>query len=176
MSPTKAARGAALFGLFALSGCSLFGSSQPPQACPAAVILRPLANTAVFGGTGEARPENVAFYGLLSEVDRKCDYANDAVKMTLNVIVIGQRGAAAHGDAVDLTYFVAATGPNQQVISKRPFTVHIAFKPDQIRAGVTDHIVETIALGGHRGSDITVLLGFQQNPQAVEFYQHYRGR
>jgi hypothetical protein len=176
VSPAKAARGAALCGLFVLSGCSLFGSSQPPQACPAAVILRPLANTAVFGGTGEARPEDVAFYGLLSEVDRKCGYANDAVKMTLDVIIVGQRGPAARGDSVDFTYFVAATGPNQQVISKKPFTVRIGFKPDQVRAGVTDHIVETIALGGHRGGDLTVLLGFQQNPQVVEFYQHYRGR
>lgn len=176
MSPAKTARAAVLFGLLALSGCSLLGTSQPPQACPAAVILRPLANTAVFGASGEARPENVAFYGLISEVDRTCDYANDAVKMTLSVIVIGQRGPAAHGDSVDLTYFVAATGPDQQVISKRTFTVRIGFAPDQIRSGVTDHIVETIALGGHKGSDITVNLGFQQTPQAVEFYQHYRGR
>ena len=176
MTPAKAARGAALFGLLALSGCSLFGTSQPKQACPVAVILRPLTNTAVFGGSGEARPENVAFYGKLSEVDRKCEYSADAVKLMLSVIVIGQRGPAARGDSVDLTYFVAATGPNQQVISKKPFTVRIAFKPDQIRAGVTDHIVETIALGGHKGSDINVLLGFQQNPQVVEFYQHYRGR
>lgn len=154
----------------------MFAKSQPPQACPAAVILSPLTNTAVFGPSGEARPENVAFYGKLSEVDRTCEYANDSVKMTLDVIVIGQRGPASHGDSVDLTYFVAATGPNQQVISKRSFTVRIGFAPDQIRSGVTDHIVETIALGGHRGSDLSVLLGFQQTPQAVEFYQHYRGR
>jgi hypothetical protein len=178
VSRARATRGAALFGLLALSGCGWFSSSPstPPRACPAAVILRPLANTAVFGPGLEARPDNVAFYGLLSEVDRKCDYAGDAVRMTLDVIVVGQRGPAAKGDAVDLTYFVAVTGPNQQIFSKKALGVHIAFEPDQIRAGVTDHIVETIPLGGHKGSDISLLLGFQQTPQVVDFYKHFRGR
>ena len=146
------------------------------QSCPAAVILRPLANSAVFGPGGELQPDNVAFYGLLSEVDRNCDYRGDAVQVTLDVIVIGQRGPAAKGDAVDFTYFVAVTASNQEIISKKPFSVRIGFEPDQIRAGVTDHIVETIPLAGHKGSDINLDLGFQQSAQVVEFYKHFRGR
>jgi hypothetical protein len=177
---TSLARGAAYFALLILSGCSSlpFLSSKPAQPCPAAVILRPLANTAVFapGVEGEPRPDNVAYYGILSEVDRSCEYTGDAVRMTLDVVVIGQRGPVAKGDAVDLTYFVAAIAPNQQVISKKTFPVHIAFAPDQIRAGVNDHYEETIPLGGHRGNDITLDLGFQQSPQVVEFYKHFRGR
>jgi hypothetical protein len=180
VSLAELARGAALLGLLALAGCSAlpFSSAKPPQACPAAVILRPLANTAVFGpaASGEPRPDNVAFYGLLSEVDRTCNYTADAVQVTLDVIVIGQRGPAAKSDAVDLTYFVAVTAPGQQILSKKPFSVHVVFEPDQIRSGVTDHIVETIPLAGRKGSDITLLLGFQQSPQVVEFYQHFRGR
>jgi hypothetical protein len=174
----RVARGAALFSLVTLSGCGWFGSSssKPPEACPSAVILRPLANTVVFGAAGEARPDNVAFYGLLSEVDRKCDVTGDAVKMTLDVIVVGQRGPAAKADSVDLTYFVAVTGPGQQILSKKPFSVHIAFDPDQVRAGVTDHIVETIPLSGHTGSDLSLLLGFQQGPEVIDFYKHFRGR
>jgi hypothetical protein len=174
------ARGAAVLGLLASAGCSSlpFSSAKPTQACPAAVILRPLANTAVFGpGTeAEPRPDNAAFYGLLSEVDRSCDYSADAVQVTLDVIVIGQRGAGAKGDAVDLTYFVAVTAPGQQILNKRNFSVHIPFAPDQIRAGVTDHIVETIPLAGRKGSDMSLLVGFQQSPQVVEFYKHFRGR
>jgi hypothetical protein len=119
VSRFRAAPAAALFALFALSGCSLFSSSssQPAVPCPSAVILRSLANTAVFGPAPQRRPENVAFYGLLSEVDRKCEYTGDAVRMTLDVVVVGQRGPAAQGDAVDLTYFVAVTGPGQTIIS-----------------------------------------------------------
>jgi hypothetical protein len=179
VSRSEAARIAALFGLLALSGCSWlpFSSSSTPAApCPSAVILRPLANTAVFGAAPERRPENVAFYGLLSEVDRKCEYSGDAVRMSLDVIIVGQRGPAAKGDAVDLNYFVAVTGPDRAILSKKPFAVRIAFDPDQVRSGVTDHIEETIPLAGHKGADLNVVLGFQQAPDVVDFYNHYRGR
>jgi hypothetical protein len=169
----------AFLGLFALSGCSWLpfsSSSKPAQPCPAAVILRPLANTAVFapGLAGEPRPENVAFRGLLSEVDRSCAYAGDTVRMTLDVIVIGQRGPAARGNTVDLPYFLAVTGPGEQVISKRTFAVHIIFEPDQIRAGVTDHHEFPIDLRGLKATDLTIYSGFQQSPQVVEFFKHFR--
>jgi hypothetical protein len=186
VSRVPAARAAAVRGLpvgflaalLALSGCSWFSSSSstPPAACPNAVILRSLANTAVFAPGAAPSPDNVRFYGLLSEVDRSCEAAGDAMRVTLDVIVIGQRGPGAKSDAVDLTYFVAVTGPDQQIISKKPFAVHIAFDPDQIRSGVTDHIVETIPLAGRRASDINLVLGFQQPPEVVDFYRHYRGR
>jgi hypothetical protein len=175
----QAAQAAAVAGLLALSGCSGLSSpfaSKPAAPCPDAVILRPLANTAVFGPLPQQIPQNVAFYGLLSEVDRTCEYTGDAVRMNLDVIVIGQRGPAAKGNDVDLNYFVAITGPDRQILSKKPFAVRVVFDPDQIRAGVTDHIVETIPLDGHKGTDLDVVLGFQQSPQAVDFYKHFRGR
>jgi hypothetical protein len=175
---TRAAQVAAVLGLLVCSGCGWFSSSSktPAQTCPSAVILRPLANTAVFGSAPERNPENVAFYGLLSEVDRQCEYSGDAMHLSLDVIVVGQRGPAGKGDSVDLTYFVAVTGPDQSIISKKPLTVRIGFDPKQIRAGVTDHIEETIPLAGHKGTDLNVLVGFQQSPDVVDFYKHFRGR
>jgi len=76
-----AATGAVLVCLLALSGCGWFGSSAPKQteACPSTVILRPLANTAVFGPAPERRPDNVSFYGLLSEADAKCVYSGHSL-------------------------------------------------------------------------------------------------
>lgn len=130
----------------------------------------------MFGPRPERRPENVAFYGLLSEAELKCDYAGDALHIALDVIVIGERGPAAQGNSVDLQYFVAVTAPDQSVLSKRPFSVRIAFDANQRRAGVTDHIEETIPLGGRKGADLNVVLGFQQSPEVVDFYKHFRGR
>jgi len=175
----RAAQIAAVASLLALSGCISISSpfaSKPAPPCPSAVILSPLANTAVFGPAPQHIPQTVAFYGLLSEVDRTCEYTGDAVRMDLDVIVIGQRGPAAKGDSVNLDYFVAVTGPDHQILSKNPFAVRVAFAPDGIRAGVTDHIVETIPLDGHKGTDLTLVLGFQQSPEAVDFYKHFRGR
>jgi len=140
------------------------------------VILRPLSNTAVFGPAPERRPDNVAFYGLLSEADIKCEYTGDAVRMILDVVVVGERGPAAKADSVDFQYFVAVTGPDQSILSKKPFPVRIVFDTPQKRSGVTDHIEETIPLGGRKGTDLTVNIGFQQSPEVVDFYKHFRGR
>ena len=174
----RAAKGAAFLGLLALSGCGWFSSSSAKQAdaYPSAVVLRPLSNTAVFGPAPERRPDNVAFYGLLSEADVKCEYTGDAVRIALDAIVVGERGPAARGDSVDLQYFVAVTGPDQSILSKKPFAVRIAFEGTQKRSGISDHIEETIPLGGRKGSDLNVLLGFQQSPEVVDFYKHFRGR
>ena len=54
--------------------------------------------------------------------------------------------------------------------------MRIAFAGGQKRAGVTDHIEETIPLDGRKAPDLNVILGFQQSPDAVEFYKRFRGR
>ena len=178
MRRARTAPSAVLIGLLALSGCGVVPSfsSKPTEACPSAVILRPLSNTAVFGPAPERRPDNVAFYGLLSEADLKCEYTGDAVRMMLDVVVVGERGPAAKSDSVDFQYFVAVTGPDQSILGKKQFPVRIVFDTPQKRAGVTDHIEQTIPLGGRKGTDLTVNIGFQQSPEVVDFYKHFRGR
>ena len=179
MRRPRTAPSAVLIGLLALSGCGWISSSSSKsttEACPSAVILRPLANTAVFGPAPERRPDNVAFYGLLSEADLKCEYTGDAVRMILNVVVVGERGPAAKADSVDFQYFVAVTGPDQSILDKKQLPVRIVFDTPQKRAGVTDHIEETIPLGGRKGTDLTVNIGFQQSPEVIDFYKHFRGR
>ncbi len=179
MRRLRAAPSAVLIGLLTLPGCSWLPSlptSKPTEACPSTVILRPLANTAVFGPAPERRPDNVAFYGLVSEADIKCEYTSDAMRMVLDIVVVGERGPAAKADSVDFQYFVAVTGPDQSILSKRPFPVRIVFDTPQKRSGVTDHIEETIPLGGRKGADLSVVVGFQQSPEVVDFYKHFRGR
>ena len=167
-----------LIGLLTLSSCGWLSpsSSKPTEACPSAVILRPLSNTAVFGPAPERRPDNVAFYGLLSEADLKCEYTGDALRMILDVVVVGERGPAAKADSVDFQYFVAVTAADQSILGKRTFPVRIVFDTPQKRAGVTDHIEQTIPLGGRKGTDLSVIVGFQQSPEVVDFYKHFRGR
>jgi hypothetical protein len=182
------ARGAVLLGLIALSGCSwaagVFGSSEPaprpilePGTCPTAAILKPLSQTALFAPGQPREPPGVTFYGVLSEVESKCDRAGDTLRLALDVVVVGERGPAAAGaSAVDAWYFVAVTGPDQSVLGKRLFPVHIDVPASAKRAAISDHIEQTIPLGGRRPGELTVVLGFQQSPEALEFYRHYRGR
>src|SRR5438270_13053504 len=85
-----------------LSGCGWFSSDEPekrvmvaPTACPTAAILRPLSQTAMFAPGQSRQQAGVAFYGLLSEVDAKCDPAGGAVRLKLDTVVVGERGPAA---------------------------------------------------------------------------------
>lgn len=169
----------------ALAGCSTvsswFGSSQAKApaaaACPTAAILRPLAQTAMFAPGAPRQPTGVAFYGILSEVEAKCDRAAGAVRASLDIVIIGERGPAAAGATdIDLQYFVAVTGPDQTILSKRTLPVRISIPANARRAGVTDHIEETIALAGRPPGELTIMIGFQQSPDIVEFYRNFRGR
>src|SRR5260370_30189841 len=119
-----------LLGLAALSGCgtgsSLFPpppgqpASPPAAPCPSAVILRPLSQTAVFAPGAARQPPGVAFYGVLSDVDARCDAVGGAVHVSLDVVVVGERGpAGGKGDSVDLQYFDAANGAGQAVLRQR---------------------------------------------------------
>lgn len=173
----------ALSGLAALSGCGWFSSSSSEAkgsasaACPTVAILRPLSQTAVFAPGAPRQPTGVAFYGVLSDVESSCTQVGDAVRVALNTIVIGERGpTAGSAAAADLYYFVAVTGPDQTILSKRTLPLRIAIPANVRRAGVTDRIEETIPLGGRPPGELNVLLGFQQSPEAVEFYRNYRGR
>jgi hypothetical protein len=186
--PGARSRGArvalALSGLAVLSGCGWFSSSRsaPPAAasaaaCPTAAILRPLSQTAVFAPGAAPQPTGVAFYGLLSEVESKCTRSGDAILVTLDTVIIGERGpASGAATGVDLQYFIAATGPDEAILSKRTLPVQIAVPADTRRAGITDRVEEWVYPGDRSPADIRVLLGFQQSPEIVQFFRNFRGR
>jgi len=108
VSLARAAAGAALAGLLALSGCSWFSSSKSAsaEACPGAVVLRPLAATVVFAPGPERRPENVAFYGLLSEAELKCTYTGDAMHIDLDTVM--SANAARRQEATPWTSLISS--------------------------------------------------------------------
>jgi hypothetical protein len=71
---------------------------------------------------------------------------------------------------------VAVTGPDQSILGKKTLPVRIVFDTPQKRAGITDHLEQTVPLGGRKGTDLSVVVGFQQTPEVVDFYKHFRGR
>ena len=153
------------------------GPASSP-ACPIAVILKPLANTAVFRSSAgpELRPLDVAWYGVYSDVSVTCRMSGDTLVATLDNVIAAERGTAAHGNDVDFTYFVSLTASDQTILGKKSFGVHVAVPDKAKRGGVDDHIEIAFATGGRPVSDLQITAGFQQSPQAIEFYKHFRGR
>jgi hypothetical protein len=177
--------GVVLTALLAVSGCSWLPWSKsaekapeaaPANGCPTAVVVRPLANTVLFGMSPLRGPDNVAFYGILSEASAKCENSGDAVRVKLEVIIAAERGPVASGNDVELKYFAAVVGPDQGILARPTFDVHITIPEGHKRAGVSDTYQLTIPLGGRAAGDLTIDFGFLLSPEVVEFYKHYRGR
>jgi hypothetical protein len=181
----RAAALVALFGLVApLGGCGsfhmpFFGSKaahEPVQACPVAAVLRPLASTAVFGVSADRRPINVAYYGILSDVSATCTMTGTTLHAALDIVVAAERAPASSGNGVDLNYFVAVAGANNQILSKNPMAIRVPVQAGVKRGGVTDHVEIAFDTGGRPTADLNIVVGFQQSPEAIEFYKNFRGR
>jgi hypothetical protein len=176
----------AAIAIVGLAGCGsipFFGNkpAQPgvaggPGGCPVAVILRPLANTVVFAGPGDLKPLNASFYGVYSDISATCQASGDALHVALDNIIVAERGPATRGNDVDFTYFVALTASDQTILGKKLFGVHVTVPDKAKRAGVNDHVEVVFNLAGRPISDLNISVGFQESPDAVEFYKNYRGR
>jgi hypothetical protein len=171
------------FGLAGLVSCSwvpFVGKKSDAAAtpsCPVAVILRPLANTAVFGQSGgDLKPLSVSWYGVFSDISASCKVTGDTLHAALDNVIVGERGPAVRGNDVDFSYFVALTAADQTILAKKSFSVHVTVPDRAKRAGVNDHVEIAFSTGGRPLSDLNITVGFQQSPQAIEFYKQYRGR
>jgi hypothetical protein len=169
-----------------LAGCGsipFFGKkSEKPvaQACPAGVILHPLANTAAFrpdAAAGELRPLDVAWYGIFSDISVSCTVTGNTLHAVIDNVIVAERGPAVRGNDVDFNYFVSLTGANDQtILGKKAFSVHISVPSPAKRAGITDHVEIAFSTGGRPVTDLNITVGFQQSPQALDFYKNFRGR
>jgi hypothetical protein len=172
----------AALGLALLAGCSYIPfvskKSETPAtpACPVAVILHPLANTAVFATSGDPKPLNVAWYGIFSDISATCKVTGDTLHAAFDNIIVAERGPAGRGNDVDFSYFVALTAGDQTILGKKSFAVHVTVADKAKRGGINDHVEVAFATGGRPLSDLNISVGFQESADAIEFYKHFRGR
>jgi hypothetical protein len=173
----------AVAALTLLSACSggwnPFAKKAEPgaaPACPVAAILRPLANTVMFGPGAEQKPLYVAWSGILSDSTATCRLDGGTLHASLDNVIIGERGPAGRSNDTDFNYFVALTASDQTILGKKLFSVHLTVAPDAKRAGVTDHVEVAFSTDGRPLSDLNIMVGFQLTPDAVQFYKNYRGR
>ena len=176
----------AALGLALLASCSwipFVGKKQSEKpvnpACPITVILHPLANTAVFNPTtapGDLKPLNVAWYGIFSDISASCTMTGGTLHAALDNVIVAERGPAARSNDVDFNYFVSLTGPDQSIFGKKSFSVHVTVPDKAKRGGVNDHVEVAFSTGGQPLSNLNITVGFQESPQAIEFYKNFRGR
>jgi hypothetical protein len=172
----------AAIGVGLLASCSwvpfVGKKSEAPAtpSCPVAAVLHPLSNTVVFSPGGDKKPPYVAWYGIFSDITANCSLNGVTLSAALDNVIVAERGPSVRGNDVDLNYFVALTGSDQTILGKKTFSVHVSVPPTEKRGGVDDHVEVTFTTGGRPISDLNIMVGFQDSPDAVEFYKHYPGR
>ena len=175
-----AAAASAVMAFAVLSACSWnpFAKKSPASApaCPVAAVLRPLANTVAFAPGAEQKPTYVSFNGLFSDITATCRLDGDTLHASLDNVIVAERGPSGKGNDVDFDYFVALTASDQTVLGKKVFSVHVTLPPDGKRSGVNDHVEVAFSTAGRPLSDLSLMVGFQLSPGAVQFYKSYRAR
>lgn len=158
-----------------LSGCSLF-EKKDTRACPRVEIVSDLSRLVKFR-EGPGRDLNDVLYNArFDDVKTGCSYDKTGVTVEMTVSLIGQRGRAGLTlPAGDVTYFVAITDRNQNIVAKRTFTSRFDFsgKPT---AAIDDELVQRIPLAPTTpATDHNLILGFQLTPEEIDFNAKNRG-
>jgi hypothetical protein len=179
--PPRAARlCAALAATALLAGCSdgpdLFGETvENPGICPDVSVLADAAE--VFEMGGPAAPENVTVHGVIGDFQGGCDYSENAVEVSLSLVVGGERGPALSGDSATTDYFVAVVDPDGQILNKRIFDVTFDFS-EGARTASEQQLYQRIPLpnGPFSGPNYQVLLGFQLSEAELAYNRSLAGQ
>jgi len=139
-------------------------------------VLKPLANTVVFAPGGQHRPLYIAWYGRYSDISSSCTLNGTTLHAALDNVIVAERGPAVRDNDVDLSYFVALTGPDQAILGKKTFAVHLTVPSGEKRAAVNDHVEVAFNTGGRPVADLGILVGMQIPPDVVDYFKHYPAR
>jgi hypothetical protein len=145
-----------------LAACGTSSSQPAPQACPTVLFLKGAERTADYRPGPDPRPADLRYLAVLTDLVSVCRYEDDGVDVALRFNLIAEQGPAYGGGPLQLTYFVASLGPEQQVLSKPLLDAEVAFPEGQQRAGITEEMTLRISdVTPAEGQQYAVFLGFQ---------------
>jgi len=155
-----------------LVGCSWFGGDSGKDAetlaCPTAFIAPGTDAYRVFrpGGTGVA---DIRFGVKLASVKSTCKLEKDGIVVdTVNSFVAVRNDPDLRQG--DFTYFVAVADGQQNILTKRNFTLRVEFDSHQKEMRMVDTIVEHLPLRKvSAGRSYGIVVGLQLSQQELDF-------
>lgn len=136
--------------------------SEPPAACPAAILPEGADLDAAYqSGTARA-PSALRYVAALSDLEAGCRYEDEGLEVDLAFDVVAERGPALGGGAVQVTYFVATVGPDGEIRSKQLFDSEFEFEPGRDVSGVGEELTLRLPdVTTADGPGLRVVVGFQ---------------
>jgi hypothetical protein len=149
----------------ALGACGSSDPEAPPPPCPRASLLDGAERTSAYRAGSEARPSDLRYLAVLTDLSSACRYYGDGgsagVDVDLTFNLIAERGPALP-EVEELTYFVATVGPGRQIRSEHVLRGDLSFAEGEQRTGWTEEL--TLRLPGitpSQAADYTLYIGFQ---------------
>lgn len=158
------------------SACSVFDKTPPPP-CPEVSVLADASRITKFvDGTGRDLID-VLYEGQIADAGGSCKYdVNKETKagkldIEMNVAMDLSRGPADHSGKATVSYFVAVTGKDQQILNKQNFTANVTFPPNTSKLVWKDEPVYlSIPLkAGQTGSDFQIYVGYDISHEELQF-------
>lgn len=128
-----------------VTGCSTLAdwrdsaNKENPAPCPNVIVLQDAGRMVQF--SGEPALQNVAYTAEITNVQTTCRYYDDApIEAAVEVNFAFGRGPQATASAMDVSYFVAVTRMDRDVIAKEEFTLPVRFRGDSATATLSDTV------------------------------------
>jgi len=158
-------RAAIAVGVLALGACGSSDPEAPPPPCPTAVLLDGAERTSAYRAGAQARPDELRYIAVLTDLSTACRYFDDArgkgVDVDLSFKLIAERGPALSGSE-EVTYFVATLGPDNQILAKEVLSGDLPFTGDEERVGLAEDLTLRLpAITPAQAADYTLYVGFQ---------------
>ncbi len=154
-------------------------TTEPPPPCPPVSILADAGAITQFAPNRGQDLTDVSFRGSIEQVGTVCEYnrARDTVTSTTGVRLLATRGPAADSNEASLVFFVAIVDKEDNILARERFESRMTFQANQRQAGVVEEIEQIIPIRqGLRGLDYQILVGFELNPEQLEFNREERQR
>lgn len=140
--------------MLALAGCAENEAMVP--GCP---------NVGVLRDAGTLRSDQGV--AVLSGIFASCAYDDTAVKVAATLTISGRQVEGGNATALPVTYFVAVTDPNRNILTKKSFTTTI---PLDGGSGMVQETLEQV-IPAAKTVDARwyeVLVGFQMDPAQAD--------
>ncbi len=167
--------------MFTLVACSSADNVLAP-ACPNIVIVKVTAELTTFRPGPGRDLTDVVLDARIDRFDGECetdleDDRSGKVEVDLQLIFEATRGPANDTRTGEFRYYVAIANRGGAILAKKVFATEFEFKGNRNRIGAVEELTQEIPLRpGELGEDFDIFIGFQLNPEQLDYNRAKRLR
>ena len=129
--------------------------------CPNVALIDETATVVKFTSNLSSDVTDIDYSAVFEDVRWSCKYRGNELAVELDLLVTATLAPTSNSSSGKLSYFVALSDNNEQLIAKRVFETVADFSGKR-EADVEEEIIQRIGLPeGKAGDDYLIFVGFQ---------------